>query len=323
MRVGIVGAGMAGLACAARLKSSGIETVLFDKGKRPGGRLSTLSLDSQAWDFGAQYFKAGEGSFAAQVALWRQAGLVADWDGGPDGALVGVPAMASLIEAQSGDHDVRFGSLVQRIESDGLSWFLSGPGLREGPFAALVIAIPSEQAAPLLSLHDLHMAREAAAARSQPCWTVMAGFPQPVPVGLDYLADIGAIAWAARDNSKPGRQSGECWVIQAGPEWTQRHLEADRDDVASQLLAIFAAEAAAALPNPSFLKAHRWRFALSYGQRGQTLWNPKLRLGACGDWCQSPPIEGAWRSGTELAERIAATCALGEKRPQAAGAALG
>jgi predicted NAD/FAD-dependent oxidoreductase len=310
MRVGIVGAGIAGLACAARLKASGTEPVLFDKGNRPGGRLSTLRLDGRDWDFGAQYLKAGEGAFAAQVALWRQAGLLARWNGGPAGALVGVPAMASLVEAQCADHDVRFASLVQRIEHDGQAWQLFGPGLREGPFDALVIAVPAEQAAPLLSLHDLEMAREAAAVRSQPCWTAMTGFAVSLATAADYLADIGTIAWAARNNSKPGRGADECWVIQAGPEWSQRHLEADRDTVACQLLQQFAAAARIDLPPSTFLKAHRWRFALSYGQRGQGLWNPLLRLGACGDWCMGSSIEAAWRAGTELADRIVTTSPL-------------
>ena len=113
-------------------------------------------------------------------------------------------------------------------------------------------------------------------------------------------------AWAARNNSKPGRGPAECWVIQAGPEWSQQALEADREEVAIQLLALFAAEAGQALPEPIFLKAHRWRFSLSYGQHGEALWNHVLRLGACGDWCMGPQVEGAWRSGSELADKVIA-----------------
>lgn len=310
MKVAIIGAGIAGLACADRLKANGVEPVLFDKGKRPGGRLSTLQLDDLAWDFGCQLVRAESPAFAAQVAAWTEAGLLAPWNEGPDGALVGVPGMNALVAAQCAQHDVRFGALVQRIESDGLSWFLSGPDLCEGPFAALVIAIPSEQAAPLLSLHDLDMAREAAAARSRPCWTAMVAFDQPLDGVPAYLQDRGAIAWAARNNSKPGRGGAECWVIQASAEWSQQHLELDRDDVAERLLSLFAAECGTALPETTFLKAHRWRFALAFGQRGATVWNPRLRLGACGDWCMGPQVEGGWLSGVELADQVLAALNL-------------
>lgn len=307
MKVAIVGAGIAGLACAGALRSSGYEPVLFDKGRRPGGRLSSLQLEGMAWDIGAQFLLAGDGAFAAEVSAWREAGLIAAWPEGPEGALVGVPAMSSLVAAQCAGHDVRFGAQVQRTELDADGWHVSGPGWREGPFAALVIAIPAEQAAPLLSLHDLAMAREAAAARSHPCWTAMAAFAEPLAGVPSVLRDAGPIAWAARNSSKPGRIGAECWVIQAGAEWSARNLESEREDVAGRLLALFAAEAGIAPPAPTFLKAHRWRFALSYGESGRAQWNGDLNLGACGDWCMAGCIEGAWRSGTELARQVAAS----------------
>lgn len=320
MRVGIVGAGIAGLACADRLRESGVEPVLFDKGRRPGGRLSTLRLDDMAWDFGCQFLKPGNGEFAAQVARWREAGLLAPWAGGPAGAMVGTPAMASLVEAQCAEHSVQFEALVQRLERDGEQWFVAGPGLREGPFAALAVAIPAEQAAPLLSLHDLGLAREATSVRSRPCWTVMAAFPQPLAGLPDFLRDRGAIAWAARNNSKPGRGATECWVIQASAEWSQTNLEREREEIAHDLLAVFAEGLGGGLPEPSFLKAHRWRFALSYGQHGATLWNSRLRLGACGDWCVSGHVEGAWRSGVDLAERMIAVLSNAEAQASMASA---
>lgn len=320
MRVGIVGAGIAGLVCAARLSESSIEPVLFDKGRRPGGRLSTLRLDDMAWDFGCQYLKAGDDEFAAQVARWREAGLLAPWAGGPAGAMVGTPAMASLVEAQCAEHQVRFEALVHRLERDGDQWSVVGPGLHGGPFAAIAVATPAEQAAPLLSLHDLALAREAAAVRSQPCWTVMAAFAEPLAGIPDFLRDRGGIAWAARNNSKPGRAGAECWVIQASAEWSQANLEREREEIARDLLEEFAAELGASLPEPQFLKAHRWRFALSYGQHGTTLWNPRLRLGACGDWCVSGRVEGGWRSGVDLADRIIAELAS-ERAPVAMASA--
>ena len=46
MRIGIVGAGMAGLACAERLADQGHDGVLIDKdkGRGPGGRMSTRRI---------------------------------------------------------------------------------------------------------------------------------------------------------------------------------------------------------------------------------------------------------------------------------------
>ena len=102
--------------------------------------------------------------------------------------------------------------------------------------------------------------------------------------------------------------------------WSQQNLEMPAPQVAHELLAALAGIAGQDLPEPKFLKAHRWRFALPMGQRGKPLWNPALRLGACGDWCVGPRIEGAWRSGVELADQIAPGLTSPARQPEAVSA---
>jgi predicted NAD/FAD-dependent oxidoreductase len=46
VRIGIVGAGIAGLACAQGLVRHGHDVVLFDKGRGPGGRMSTRRMET-------------------------------------------------------------------------------------------------------------------------------------------------------------------------------------------------------------------------------------------------------------------------------------
>ncbi len=307
MNVAIVGAGISGLACADALEAAGIGCVLFDKGRRPGGRLSSLQLADRAWDFGAQYFRAGSGRFARQITEWVQAGLVAEWPGGPEGALVGVPTMASLVAAQCERREVRFEAQVDRLDHGPAGWMLSGRGLAEGPFDAVVLCVPPEQAIPLVSLHDFHLARQYVDVRSQPCWTAMVGFAEPLRDLADYARDLGPIAWAARNNSKPGRPAAECWVLQAGADWSRCNLELPREAAGEALLAAFADAVPGGLPPAQFLKAHRWRFALASPRTGRTAWNAAIGLGVCGDWCATARVEGAWRSGNALAREIVAS----------------
>lgn len=320
MKVAIVGAGIAGLACAKRLTERGIAVEVFDKGRRPGGRLSTLQIEGQSWDFGAPFVRVTNPQFAAQVQLWEQAGVIARWTGGPAGAWVGVPRMSTLIEAAAQQLPVRFGAQVQRIDRHGSAWSIAGPDLHEGPFSGIVLAVPCEQAATLLSVHDLMMAQEAASVRSVPCWSVMAAFAAPLHGLPDVVGEHGPIRWAARNNSKPGRGTDECWVIHGESDWSQQNLEMPAPQVAQELLAALAGLAGQNLPEAQFLKAHRWRFALPMGQRGKALWNPGLQLGACGDWCVGPRIEGAWRSGVELAEQIASGLTSPALQPAAVSA---
>ena len=54
--VAIIGAGIAGLSCAAALQQGGLEVSLFEKSRGPAGRMSTRRGDDWQCDHGAQYF---------------------------------------------------------------------------------------------------------------------------------------------------------------------------------------------------------------------------------------------------------------------------
>jgi renalase len=56
--IAIIGAGIAGLACAQRLQDGGCSVTLFDKGRGAGGRMATRRVTTPfgeiAFDHGAQ-----------------------------------------------------------------------------------------------------------------------------------------------------------------------------------------------------------------------------------------------------------------------------
>ncbi len=308
MKVGIIGAGMAGLACADALVKAGHAVELFDKGRGPGGRMSTRRIETSAgpaaFDHGAQYFTVRDPAFAQVAVDWQARGVAARWPEAGGDAWVGVPGMNAVIRDLASAHAVEFGYLAKAILRGADGWTIGSERGKRGPFDAVVIAVPAEQAAPILALHDFAMARTALHARSQPCWTGMFSFAAPVPIGADVIRDVGALTWAARNNAKPGRGPGECWVVQAHASWSAAHLEEAPEAIAPQLLEAFAAAVATPLPLVISFTAHRWRFALSAGTGLGALWNPELRIGACGDWLLGPRVECAWLSGRELAKRI-------------------
>lgn len=305
---------MAGLSCADALRARGISVALMDKGRGPGGRMSTrrvlTSLGEMAFDHGAQYFTVRDDGFAALVRNWAGLGVAAPWpDAGPD-AWVGTPGMNAVIKAMARPHDVRWNTAVDRIEPDVDGWQVRAGGADLGTFDAVVLAIPAEQALQFLSLHDFAMARQAMLARSQPCWTAMYAFAQQLPVTREVLRDVGNLGWAARNQAKPGRSGPEGWVVQARPEWSQAHLEDDAADVAQHLLAELGSALGAQLPPPAVASAHRWRYAMNAGLGLGALWNGQIGLGVCGDWLLGPRVECAWQSGQQLAGAMTAQQAM-------------
>ena len=86
----VVGAGIAGLACALALREAGVPVTVVDRGRRPGGRMSGRRLHGRPVDLGAAYFTVpdatgpdatapGGSSFAGVVADWTARGLARGW----------------------------------------------------------------------------------------------------------------------------------------------------------------------------------------------------------------------------------------------------
>ena len=306
MKFAIIGAGMAGLACADAMRTAGHSVALFDKGRGPGGRMSTrrlqTSLGEVTIDHGAQYFTARDPAFRRLVGTWADLEIVAQWRPAGADAWVGVPRMNAIVEQMASAHSVTWGHPVTGMVREGTDWWLMGEAAQVGPFDAVVLAIPAEQAAAILSLHDFSMARVALMARSQPCWTGLFVFDRPLDGLPHVLRNRGDIVWAARNNAKPGRPEPEAWIVQASAAWSSARLEQSPETVARLIFAALSDAANCALPQPIAALAHRWRYALSAGTGDGALWNPDLGLGVCGDWLLGPRVECAWQSGQMLAK---------------------
>lgn len=317
-RIAVVGAGLSGLIAAHRLQDAGRDVVVFDKGRRPGGRANTREHDEYRFDHGAQFFTVRDDRIRALLSRWLEAGHVAPWEGKlvrvvagritPAKAAtryVGVPGMIDLALNLASTLDVRSGIRVEALEREHEGWrTIVSSGEDQGFFDHAVVAVPAPQAVALLeavpSLRDT-----AADVEMSPCWAVMAVFAEPLSMPFDgaFVAD-GPISWMARDASKPGRPSTEAWIFHATPEWTQRHWDVPRTELPALLLEEVR-DRWGPLPDAAFQRAHRWGYALSDPEyRFGSLFDPESGLGVCGDWCVGGRVEGALISGIDVADRL-------------------
>lgn len=305
----VIGAGMAGLACAQRLHDAGRHVILLDKGRGPGGRMASRRIEvcgeTIAFDHGAQYFTAKEPEFAAEVARWQASGWAARWEAAGAEAWVGVPGMNGVLRGLAGALDVRWGVRAEVLEREGELWVVTA-GEEQFTAPALIIAVPAEQAAVLLESAAPVVAGLARAITSAPCWAMMAAFSAPLAVSADLLCEPSAdLSWAARNSAKPGRGGKEAWVVHASAARSLALIDATRETVAEALLADFFAAAAIRPQAPLHCDAHRWLYAFPDPVAGQAArYDPDLRLGLAGDWLVAPKVEGAWLSGSVLAEAV-------------------
>jgi len=308
MRIGIVGAGMAGLACAEELTSLGHEVRLFDKGRGPGGRMSTRRIPTSAgeanFDHGAQYFTVRDDAFQRKVAAWISEGAAAPWPPAGSDAYVGVPAMNAPVRLMANGQSVDWETLVKRIEEFGRGWRLVLDRGEAVDVDMAIVATPAEQASDLLASVAPDLAARAREAPSEPCWTLMLAFFEAVAVAQNCWRGEDIIGWAARNSSKPGRIGPESWVVQASPVWSRLYVEADPEWVTAKLKEALSNMLAIPLPPVAGESCHRWRFARSGADGSGALFDRNRHVGICGDWLIGPRVEAAWLSGKALAEQI-------------------
>jgi predicted NAD/FAD-dependent oxidoreductase len=321
-RVAVIGAGLSGLTCAHALADEGLDVKVIEKARGPGGRMSTRRADDRRFDHGAQYFTARDPHFVQKVGSWRHLGLVEEWaariavlDHGSieiktdtTERFVGVPGMNAICRHLAAGLDVTYRIEVGALEWNPAGWSLTDAnGAHIGLFDTVVVSAPAQQSARLLEHVAPELASQARAVKMAPCWAAMVGFPRPLEIEFDgaFVVD-SPLSWVARNTSKPGRPSGESWILHASPEWSQRHLEIERERAAELLLESFNRALGRHIEAPIHLAAHRWRFALPTEPLAQAcLADPELRVVACGDWCGGPRVEGAFLSGRAAARLVA------------------
>ena len=310
--VAVVGAGLAGAACARVLATAGIAVELHDRGRLPGGRMASSVLDGRPVDLGASYFTVRDDGFRAVVDDWLARGLVRPWTdafhvAGPHG----------LGELKQGPLRYGTGGGLRSLVLDllqGLDVRQSAPVRVVGPgprvdgrsYDAVVLALPDPQAAALL---EAGLVAEGAAVRDRPwepvlalavgyekrCWT--ADFDGCFVQGADTLG------WVADDGRRRGDGAAVLVAHSTSPFAAGRLQDpaAAEPELLDALQAVLDIDAA-----PQWTHVQRWSWARPVQSRSEPFHLGATGVGPCGDGWGSPRVETAWLSGTRLGEQLVA-----------------
>ena len=307
MTIVVVGAGLAGVACARTLQEAGEPVVLIDRGRRIGGRMATRRIDDRVVDLGASYVTVSEPEFGAVVDDWQQRGLARPWTdtfavagGEPKTGPVRWAApggLRSLVEDLAAGLEVVDATTVREVRRSADGWWVD-----ERPASAVVLAMPDPQAYRLLG-EDLRAELPAPAA-FEPVLALVATWTQRCWdfEGL-FVNDHPSLAWVADDGRRRG-DGAPVLVAHSTPAYAADHLA---DPAAAGPELSRALQEVLGAPAPASTFVHRWTFARPDRGRAEPYTLTESGLALCGDgWAEKPRVEAAYLSGRAVAEALLA-----------------
>tara|TARA_R110002073_G_scaffold239285_1_gene400689 strand:+ start:215339 stop:216397 length:1059 start_codon:yes stop_codon:yes gene_type:complete len=338
--IAVIGAGVAGLACARRLQSQGRTVTVFDRGYRPGGRLSVrriaLGDGSITYaDHGAPFFGCTDDSFRPHLQTWIDEGICAVWntkqhvwsndelapDGTQEAIFVGMPNARSIPRYLSESLDIVGGTTVTGMHRIPAGWVLCTESqekvmLTSEPFDAVVMAAPPQQTARVFGEHSKKISSKIGNIKALPCWvhTVLVStadleIPDVLRVSGDDLIEL-----VVHENAKPGRprdDQSSLLVVYARAEWSASMYDSEPEAVGraitNRLLMFLRSITSRSVELSEFspVGAHRWGLArtlLPLSSRCAT--DKESRLVACGDAYGGSGLEAAFLSGYAAAAAV-------------------
>jgi hypothetical protein len=308
-RVVVVGAGIAGLACARELASAGVTVAVRERSASVGGRMASPLIDGRAVDCGASYFTARDLAFCEQVQDWCARGLARPWtDRFPVATTRGVsepsvgpwryaaPAGLSSLVADIGN-----GIAVQtRSPVSGVG---NGPSV-DGEFVdAVVLALPDPQARRLLDRSVPEARGQVTARRWEPVFALAARYPQRSWPDIDgaFVADDDTLSWVADD----GRRRGDDQPVLVAHSTTSFATGEPRGLTETAAVMAEAVDTLLGCGPPTAARVWRWPYARPAEPRDEPYFLGAERIGLVGDGWGSPRVETAWLSGRGLGKRLA------------------
>ena len=317
----MIGAGLAGCT-AARQLSEIAKVKVFEKSKRPGGRIATRSSSQHQIDHGAQFFTARSSDFKEFLTPFVDAGCVARWEGrfaefdgaqlirqtewgGSPPHWVGTPTMSDFVESLSNSLDCVFDVEVARVEKEKGRWILfDTQGNLLGDYDWIILTAPAPQTHNLLP-NEISFKTQVGLIKMLGCYSLILGYRHTVNLPFDAaLVKNASISWISVNSSKPNRKNFSM-LVHSTNKWAEQNMNTDLAKVQEKLFEFTSEILDFNVKSADYMETKRWRFANSIRQTDQPFFLDRSnQIASCGDWCIRGRIEAAFLSAKKLAVEL-------------------
>jgi predicted NAD/FAD-dependent oxidoreductase len=314
----VVGAGIAGLACARELLDAGVPTRVVEGGRVVGGRLASACADGRYADIGAGYLTADEPAFRGRLDSWRISGLARPWTdtfdvyegaertGTTTGPMrwVAPGGLRGLAEDLARELEV---TLEHPVGGVGPGSTVDGPNVDGVAADAVVLAMPGPQALRVLGEEFGTLRAVAGAQRWSPVLAAVLTYPERSWRDF-HAAFVNGAPVLEKVFDDGDRRSDRAPVLVAhSTAGFARQLLDHPDKAANEMAGDEMAAAVSELLGVPAGRAqvHRWTYAQPAPGEGRFAEQNGVYL--AGDAFGRPRVQTAWNSGRAVARAIIAS----------------
>lgn len=322
LKIGIIGAGLAGITAANKLKKYA-DITIFEKSRGVGGRIATRRANPYNFDHGAQFFTIRTSQFKSFCQPLIDQDIIKCWNGNfveiennkitqrrkwdeNNPHYVGVPNMNAIGKYLSQGLNIQLETKVHSINKINNKWHLYGVDTQPlGSYDWIIITAPAAQTLDLIS-HESEFHNKVKPVKMQGCFSLMLGFEKPLSLEFNTaLVRNADISWISVNSSKPDRNTSFSLLIHSTNKWADKHIDDDRQEVLNYLRDHTSNIIGRDLSVADHQDIHGWRYANIAKQSGEDfLIDPEKNLGICGDWFIQGRIESAFISSFKMADMI-------------------
>lgn len=335
MKIGIIGAGVAGLAAGRELSKAGHEVTIIEKNRGYGGRLATKSAgkdNKTKLDYGVPSFAAHSPEFRGFVSELLQNELIRLWTDNPwryngdrlvkdpladnDINYAAVDGINSVSKYLARWVDVQTGTKVGGLTNIGTNrkkkrpWMINLTNYKTFEADAVIIATPAPQAYGIIltsqdEINTLKLIREIDEINYDSTFSLMAGYgsTEPPPWELVKCNDE-VIQLITNEKTKNKVDYETALVIHSTPGFARDSKDMKPEEITGKMLDHLAKIAGKWASVPEWSQIHYWRFSSPRNviakpyMEFETLDAPMALIG---DYFEGSTIDHSYCSGIRLA----------------------
>lgn len=335
MVIGIIGAGISGLAAGRILARAGHEVTVFEKSNGYGGRVATRYAGDQLKskvDHGLSKFTAKSPEFRDftkellannVIQQWGRSISVFDGHGtysknpNPSNEIfyTSVDGMNRIGHYLSRWVDIKKNSKVGGLTYFGKNrnnrkpWIINFTSSKTFSADAVIIALPAPQAYGILAMtidqtKTLKIVREIDDVQYRPSYSLMVGYGEKnSPDWEGIICKSSVLEFISNEKSKRKNQETS-FVLHGSETFSRKHFTSDKELITKLMLAEFAEVEGGWVTSPEWHQLHFWRYSRPMKVLNRPFFDHETDdgpLALIGDYYNGDTIDSAYCSGVLLA----------------------